>query len=432
MREAKRVFTAAILVCLLGAHAHANWPCFRGPNGNGICAETGLLKKWPEGGPKQSWKMHGIGKGYSSVSIVGQQLFTMGDLPVPGRKDDKGKPAQRQYVIAVDLGTRKVFWKTEIGPPHKDGSRCTPTLDDRGRAYALGTGADVICVATATGEKFWHKNLEKDFGGKMMSGWRWSESPRVDGEKVLFTPGVNGAAIVALNRKTGELIWKSEMPSLGPKGKDGAGYSSMVISEACGIRQYVQLLGRGIIGVEAETGKFLWGYNRVANSVANITTPVVDGDYVFASTQYKTGSVGLKLERKGDGVDAKEIYWLSDSQFQNHHGGVILVNGHLYGGTNKNGGPPTCIELKSGKILWQEQAPARGSAAYLYADGRFIVRYDSGPVTLVEATPAGHRIVSQFKPEKPSGPAWSHPVINDGRLYLRHNDLLMCYDVKGR
>jgi outer membrane protein assembly factor BamB len=420
---------AGILVGLLVTGAGADWPCFRGPKQDGICTETGLLQKWPAGGPELLWKMNGIGRGYSSVSIVGRQLFTMGDLPVPGRKDAKGKPLNRQYVIAVELGTRKVTWKTEIGPPHKDGSRCTPTIDE-GRAFSLGTGGDILCVATDTGKKLWSGNLEKDFGGKMMSGWRWSESPLIDGDRVLFTPGAADAVIVALDKETGALIWKAKMPKLGSKGKDGAGYSSMTISEACGIRQYVQLLGRGVIGVEAETGRFLWGYNRVANSVANITTPVVDGDYVFASTQYKTGSAGIKLARKGDGVAAKELYWLNDEQFQNHHGGLILVNGHLYGGTNKNGGPPTCIELESGKILWQEDAPARGSAAYLYADGRFIVRYDSGPVTLVEASPAGHRIVSQFKPEKPSGPAWPHPVVNDGKLYLRHNDLLMCYDVK--
>ncbi len=431
MRKMDRVIVAGILVGMLAGVARADWPCFRGPNQNGICTETGLLQEWPEDGPKLLWKMNGIGRGYSSVSIVGKQLFTMGDLPVAGRRDAKGKPLNRQYVIAVDLGRQKVAWKTQIGPPHKDGSRCTPTIDE-GRAFSLGTGGDILCVATDTGKKLWSGNLEKDFGGKMMSGWRWSESPLIDGEKVLYTPGVNGAVIVALNKKTGKLIWKAQMPALGPKGKDGAGYSSMTISEACGVRQYVQLLGRGVIGVEAETGRFLWGYNRVANGVANITTPVVEGDYVFASTQYKTGSAGLKLERKGDGVEAKEVYWLSDNEFQNHHGGVILVNGHLYGGTNKNGGPPTCIELKTGKIVWQEDAPARGSAAYLYADGRFIVRYDSGPVTLVEATPAGHRIVSRFNPEKPSGPAWPHPVINDGKLYLRHNDLLMCYDMKGK
>ncbi len=429
MRNAERAVLTGVLIGMLTAGACADWPCFRGPKQNAICAETGLLKEWPVGGPKLLWKMDGTGKGYSSVSIAGQRLFTMGDLPVPNEDDLRRKPVDRQFVIAVNLETREIAWKTEIGPPHKDGSRCTPTIDER-RAFALGTAGDIICVATDTGETVWSGNLEKDFGGKMMSGWRWSESPLIDGEKVLFTPGVKSAAIVALNKRTGELIWKTEMPDLGPKGKDGAGYSSMLVSEGCGVRQYVQLLGRGVVGVDAHTGKFLWGYNRVANGVANITTPVVSGDYVFASTQYSTGSACLKLEHKGDDITAEEMYWLSDKEFQNHHGGVILVGGHLYGGTNKNGGPPTCIELKSGKILWQEKAPARGSAAYLYADGRFIVRYDSGLVTLVEATPAGHRIVSRFTPEKPDGPAWPHPVINAGKLYLRHNDLLMCYDVK--
>jgi hypothetical protein len=235
---------------------------------------------------------------------------------------------------------------------------------------------------------------------------------------------------VALNKLTGEVIWKAAVPKLGPKGKDGAGYSSAIVADVAGVRQYIQLFGRGVFGVEAKTGKFLWGYNKVANGVANITTPVVDGDIVFASTQYKTGSVILKLSPDGDGVKAEEVRWFGTDEFENHHGGVIVIDGHVYGGTKKNGGPPTCISLKEAKILWQEKAPARGSAAYLYVDGHFIVRYDSGPVTLVKATPEGHKIISTFMPEKSRGPAWPHPVVHDGKLYLRHADILLCYDLR--
>jgi hypothetical protein len=264
----------------------------------------------------------------------------------------------------------------------------------------------------------------------MMSMWKFSESPLMDGEKLVCTPGGREAMMAALNKMTGEVIWKAAVPDLGPAGKPGAGYSSIVISTAAGVRQYVQLIGKGVVGVEAATGKFLWGYNRVANGVANITTPIVTGDFVFASSQYNTGSVLLKIAKDGGAVKAEQVWWLGPDQFQNHHGGVILLGGHLYGGTNKNGGPPTCIEMATGKIVWQEKPPCPGSAAYLYADGRFIVRYDTGLVSLVEATPAGYKLASSFTPPKDEGPAWPHPVIHDGKLYLRHRDILTCYDLK--
>jgi len=419
-----------IFLCMVGILAVAapvvagegDWNRFRGPQGDGICGETGLLAKWPASGPKLLWKLEGLGMGYSSVTIVDGKLFTMGDREAGGKKS--------QFVIAYDATTRRELWATRVGGPHRDGSRCTPTIDGD-RLYAIGTDGVLVCCNVADGKLLWSKNFSKDFGGKMMSGWRWSESPLVDGDKVLCTPGGRAAAMVALNKTTGAVIWKCRAPNLGKKGKDGAGYSSIVISNAAGVKQYVQLFGRGVFGVEAETGKFLWGYNRVANGTANITSPVVCGEYVFASTQYNTGSALLKLSRDGDGVKAEEVWWLGKDQFQNHHGGVLLIDGHLYGGTNKNGGPPTCIEMKTGKIVWQKQAPAKGSAAYLHADGRFIVRYESGPVTLVEASPQGHKIVSTFTPPKGKGPAWPHPVIHDGKLYLRHGDILLCYNVKG-
>jgi len=415
------VLSAVVMAPAAAEAAEGDWYQWRGPNRDSICPETGLLKTWPAGGPKLLWKLEGLGMGYSAVSIADGKLYTMGDR------------RRSQYMIAYNLATRKELWATRVGGGHKDGPRCSPTVDGD-LVYALGTDGVVVCCETASGKVVWKKSLSRDFGGKMMSGWRWSESPLIDGDKLLCTPGARSAAMVALNKKTGRTIWKCAIPDLGSKGRDGAGYSSIVISNGAGVKQYVQLFGKGVFGVEAETGKFLWGYNKVANRVANITTPIVHGDYVFASTQYSTGSVLLRLSKTADGVAARQVWWLGSSQFQNHHGGVILTDGHLYGGTNKNGGPPTCIEMTTGKIVWQERAPARGSAAYLYlsAIGRFIVRYESGPVTLVEATPKGHKIVSRFTPPKDRGPAWPHPVVHAGKLYLRHGDILACYDIRAK
>ena len=400
----------------------ADWTRFRGSNGEGVSRETGLLKEWPEAGPKLLWQLNGIGKGYSSVTIADGRLYTMGDLK-KGEED-------RQFVLAYDLKTRKEIWRAEVGSPHQDGPRCTPTVDGK-LVYVIGTSGDLVCVKAATGAMVWRKSLEKDFGGTMMSGWRYSESPLIDGKNLVCTPGGNGAVMVALNKTTGDLVWKCVLPNIGDRGKDGAGYSSIVVSEACGVRQYVQIVGRGAIGVRAKDGKFLWGYNRVANKTANITNPICRGDHVFVTTSYKTGSALLKLVRDGEGMKAEEVYFVGPDVFENHHGGVILVGDHIYGGDGQNNGAPVCLEFLTGKIAWKAPAPAGGSAATLFADGNLIFRYDKGLVCLIEAGPKAFKIKGKFMPPKGGGPAWAHPVIHDGKLYLRHHDLLMCYDVKG-
>jgi outer membrane protein assembly factor BamB len=401
----------------------ADWPRFHGPNSDSICPETGLLAKWPKAGPPLAWKLEGLGKGYSTVSIAGGRLFTMGDLKLDGQEE-------AQFVMAFDLQSHKRLWAVRVGPPHEDGGpRCTPTVDEE-LVYCLGTDGDLVCVEAATGKVRWQKNLAKDFGGKMMSGWKYSESPLVDGPRLLCTPGGNDAIIVALDKQTGEPIWRAAMPELGPKGKDGAGYSSMVVAEIDGVRQYVQMVGRGVVAVEAESGKFLWSCNKIANSVANITAPIVRGNQVFCTTSYKTGSTLVEVRRRGNAFEAKEIYFLGPKEFENHHGGVILLGKHVYGGSGQNAGEPVCLELATGKIAWSEKAPARGSAAVLYADGHLYFRYDTGTVVLVQTTPKAFRVTGTFMPLTGEGPAWAHPVIHDGKLYLRHGDVLGCYDLR--
>jgi len=404
-------------------HKTLQWPQFHGPNRDSLCPETGLMQQWPAQGPKLLWELRGLGRGYSTVSIADGKLFTMGD------RTPQGQP-EAQFVMAVDLATREELWATRVGPPHDDGPRCTPTVDGR-LLYVIGTEGDLVCVETDSGTIRWQRSLPDDFGGKMMSVWKFSESPLVDGEKVVCTPGGKHATIVALDKKTGELIWESAVPDIGPQGKDGAGYSSIVVAEIDGVRQYVQMLGRGVVGVEADSGRFLWGYNRVANRIANITTPVVRGNLVFATTSYGTGSALLKITRQGNAFRAEEVYFLGRGQFENHHGGVVLVGDYLYGGNGQNKGGPVCLELATGKIVWKPKAPERGSAAVLYADGHLVFRYDRGTVAWIEANPEAFRVKGSFKPVTADGPAWPHPVIHDGKLYLRHNDVLLCYDLRG-
>jgi outer membrane protein assembly factor BamB len=419
----------ALLLSVNAAAATPDWPQFHGPHRDAVCAETGLLQQWPAAGPKLLWTLKGLGRGYSTVSIVDGKLYTMGDR--------KQGDAEQQVVMAYDLASRKELWATPIGPPHRDGGpRATPTIDGK-QLYVLGTEGDLACLETATGKIVWRKNLTTDFGGKMMCmkngtfNWRYSESPLVDGERLLCTPGAAAAMMVALNKQTGAVVWKCAAPNLGANGADGAGYASMVAAEIAGVRQYVQFVGRGVIGVEAASGRLLWSYNYPANNVANITTPIVRGDYVFASSAYKAGSGMVKIVRQGQQFRAEEVYALDFKTFSNHHGGVVLVGDCLYGADGQNGGAPTCIDFRTGNVLWKEKGLGKRSAAFLYADGRFYVRYENNLMTLLEASPKGLQVKGSFQVPTKLGPAWPHPVIHQRKLYLRDHDELLCYDLAG-
>lgn len=395
-----------------------DWSEFHGPRRDSLCADTGLLKTWPEGGPRLLWKLEGVGRGMSTVSIAQGKIFITGD-----------RKGEGQYLICLDLKDHKELWATRLGAPYKDfGALCTPTVDGA-VLYTTTTEGDVYCLDTATGAVRWQKSMTKDFGGKTMNAWKFSESPLIDGERLICSPGAKEAALVALNKTTGAVIWRCAMPELGKEGKDGAGYSSVTVHELAGVRQYVQVLGRGVIGVAADTGKFLWGYNRLASGVANITHPLARGDYVFVSNSYGTGSGLLKISRAGDAVQVAEAYVLPAKQFENHHGGIVMVGDYIYGGSGLNKGDPTCINFFTGEIVWKMPALSAGSAAVLYADGRLIFRYDRGLVVLAEASPKGFNVCGQFTPALADGPAWAHPVIFEKKLYLRHNDLLQCFDL---
>ena len=402
----------------------ADWPGFHGPNRDNMCREMGLNMDWAKNPPALLWKIEGLGMGYSSISIADSKIFTMGD-----RKGTDANTAQ--FILAYDLATQKGLWAAHVGHGHKDGPRSTPTVDGE-LLYAIGTEGDIVCLETASGKERWRKSLPNDFGGQMMSGWKFSESALVDGPRLICTPGGAEATLVALDKKTGAVIWKCAIPALGEKGKDGAGYASAVVAEIDGVRQYIQLIGRGLVGIEAETGKFLWGYNGIANGTANIPNPVVRGQYVFTTTNYNTGSALLRISRVGETFHLKELYTLTGREFENHHGGIVFVGNHVYGGHGNSRGEPACVDVATGKILWKAKAPERGSAAVLYADGHLLFRYDRGLIALIEATPEKFRLKGTFQPLTGEGPAWAHPVILDGKLFLRHGDLLACYDVRGR
>lgn len=414
----------SLLVCAFASTpALADWPQFRGVNRDAQSAEKGLLQQWPTGGPKLAWQASGLGGGYSSVSIQNGRLFTMGDIGAD------------QFVIALSLDTKAILWKTKIGPAWTEdryaGPRGTPTADGA-LVYAIGTEGDLMAIEAATGKVRWQKSLPRDFSGSVMSSWKWAESPLVDGDRLVVTPGASNALLVCLDKATGKEIWRTQAGPMGTAGRDGAGYSSIVISNGAGVKQYVQLMGRGVVGVRASDGKFLWNYNKVANDVANISTPLVSGDYVFAATGYQTGSGLVKLTKAGDGVAATEQYFLDGRTFQNHHGGMVLVGGHIYAGQGHRMGLPICVELATGRKVWggDVRNEGKGSAAIAYADSHLIFRYENGVVVLIEATPAGYKEKGQFEIPGASPLNWPYPAIADGKLFLRDQDRLLVYDIK--
>lgn len=400
-----------------------SWTGWRGQNRDGRSTATGLLKDWSKP-PKLLWQMKGLGSGYASPSIADGIAYTTG-----------GNTTETQVVLAIDLSTQKILWKTPLVSQSRKhgypGSRCTPAIDGD-HLYVIGSDGSIACLLRESGDVKWQKNFKSDFGGKMMSGWGYSESPLVDGDMVVFTPGGANAMIVALNKVSGDEVWRSQAPASEGKGKDGAGYSSIVISNGGGVKQYVTLVGRGVIGVRASDGKQMWTYNAVANGTANIPTPIVEGDFVFCSSGYGTGSGLLKLKNTGnDMVSAEEQYFLDSKTLQNHHGGMIKDGDYIYCGHAHNKGFPRCVEMKTGKVVWGEgvRGEGKGSAAVLYVDGNMIFRYQSGDVVLIEASPKGYKMKGKFMPVYQKGSSWAHPVVVNGKLYLREQDVLMCYSL---
>ncbi len=421
------VLAVGVAVCFLVAAVGADdWPQWRGPGRDGRSAETGLLREWPTGGPARLWSAAGFGTGFSSLAVAEGRVLTMGDL------------ADGQYVLAARERDGRPLWRTRVGDvlEHQyPGPRSTPTLAGD-RVYALGTEGDLVCLGAADGKELWRRNVLRDFSGRQMryAGqyyWRISESPLVDRDRVIVTPGASSALLVALDAANGKELWRTSAEAdLGPKGDDGAAYSSAVISTAGGVRQYVQLVGRGAVGVDATSGRLLWSYNRIANGTANISTPLLSDDLVFVSTGYETGAALLQLAGAAGGVAATERYFLPPKTFQNHHGNMVLDAGVVYAGHGHRQGFPIALELASGQILWGPVRNAgHGSAAVAWADARLYFRYESGLMMLIEAAADGYRERGSFEIPDVARPSWSHPVIANGKLLLREQDQVHAYDL---
>jgi outer membrane protein assembly factor BamB len=427
MKRMLRTLLAALLIVtssnsLLLALKPGDWPQWRGPDRDGHAIGKNLLTDWEKSPPKLLWRIDGMGQGYSSVAVADGFVYVLGN-------DNSA-----QNVLAIDESGKSIAWKTPITetvPQHyAKGSRCTPSIDGD-YLYAISSNGGIACLKRNDGSIVWQKDFKQEWNGRMMSVWGFSESPLVDGDLVLCTPGGEDAEVVALNKLTGDEVWRCPDPG-GPKGNVGAGYASIVISHAAGVKQYVQLVGRGVIGIRATDGKLLWSYNRIANGTGNIPDPLCFDDYVFCSTGYGTGAALLKITGTGSNLKAEEQYFLDSKTFQNHHGGMIRVGDYIYAGHGHGQGFPICIEWKTGKVAWRNDVRAKdrsGSAAVAYADGHLIFRYESGNVMIFEANPKEFRPTGNFRPDYVQNPSWSHPVVADGKLYLREQNVLMCYDL---
>jgi len=404
-----RLISVATIVLTLYIAAAAqvaagDWPQWRGPNRDGISKESGLLKQWAPEGPPLVWKASGAGGGYSSFAVAGGRLYTM------------GLRGAREYVIAFDVTTGKEVWATAHGSAFRndrgDGPRGTPTVDGA-TLYALGGNGDLSAMDARTGRIIWTMNVLQKFGGENIT-WGISESPLVIGEKILVNPGGPGASIVALNKKDGSLIWKSQ--------SDRSGYSSAIPVKIGDTTQVVFFTHQRAIGLDLKDGKLLWEYDRAANDVANVATPVARGNRIFISSDYGTGA-GL-VEIKADGK-AQEVYFTKD--MRNHHSSSILIGDHLYGFSS---GILTAMRFDTGEVAWKDRSVGKGSL--VYADGNLYALSENGVVGLIEATPEGYREKGRFRITQNSLPTWTHPVVAGGRLYLRDQDTIYAYDVRAK
>ncbi len=440
-----------VLLWTIPSAVGQDWPQWQGPNRNAVSPETGLLQAWPEGGPALAWRVDGLGGGDSAPAVANGKIY--------GLSNRDGQ----EIVWALSESDGSQIWISSLGeaasqgvPQSKEGPGGTPTVDGD-RVYVIGMSGRIACLDAKDGTVLWQKNLKDDFGGTAPM-WSFRESPLVDGDKVICTPGAADAMLVALDKVTGDVIWESnspaepaanpptgntDQPGKGGPGRGGrrggfggsrpgAAYSSVIAIEQDGVRQYVQMTSTALVGISVDKGEVLWKYTNAANGMGiNCSTPIFQDGLVFAASAYGAGGGAVKLKKKNDGkFEAEEVYFTKN--MQNHHGGMIVIDGALYGANGGNGGGMmACIDFQTGETLWRDRKGPKGSL--LFADGRLYLRSEDGPIILIE--PSKEEFVERGRfeqPERTSLPAWAHPILANGKLYIRDQDLLLCYDVKAK
>jgi len=407
-----------------GADTAAGWPQWRGPNRDGKSPDKGLLKSWPADGPKQLWKVSGMGQGFSNVSIGGGLIYTTGrkeagnPAQLPEAPHVFKRPGKRTYMTAVDM-QGKVKWSKDVTEAYVRsyrGTRATPTYDN-GNLY-LETGKGVVgCYDAKTGRTKWTRNM-KEFGAKRVQ-WGFAESVLIVADMAVVSPG-GESFMVALNKATGKTVWQSD--EFG-----GAQYSSPIHVVYQGVSMIINGSHKGLICVQPKTGKTLWTKEFASGNMASCPTPVFEDGYVFWAVGYGKGGICLKLSVSGQKVKAKEVWRTQDIRTQ--YGGYVIVDGYIYG---NNMYEWSCVELKTGKTMWKGEGVRKGAISY--ADGMlYLYGIDKGHTALAPATPEGLKLTGNFKLATKKGPvSRAHPVITGGRLYLRFHQDIYCFDVKAR
>jgi outer membrane protein assembly factor BamB len=405
-----------------------DWPQWQGPDRNAVSKERGLLQEWPKDGPPLAWKTTGLNKGMGGMAVSSGRIYTTGD--------DAEKTA---WLYAFSETDGKALWSAKIGPGGNPGNifkpfgpRATPVVDGD-RLYILSQTGELVCFTTDEGKEVWRLNYVKDLRG-IVPVWGFSESPLVDGDKLICTPGATDATLMALDKHSGKPLWKCHVPE-GPTGNrgflgtSGAAYSSAIAVDFEGVRHYVQLTATTLVGVAASDGKLLWRYDRASNTHRiNCTTPIYADGIVYAASAYDAGGGAVKLSKDESGaITAKELFF--SPRMKNHHGGMIIVDDCLYGAAGGNeGGFLVCLETGTGKDLWRERRAPKGSL--IFADSRLYLRTESGTMILIEPNRESYVERGRFEqPDRSREPAWTHPVIANRKLYVRDQDVLFCYDI---
>jgi outer membrane protein assembly factor BamB len=400
-------FVGAILLSVGALHA-MDWPQWQGPDRTRVSKETGLLKQWPATGPALVWTATGLGGGYGSMAVAGDRVFV------------QGARNRTSVVIALNRADGKEVWSKAIGPAQSDergpGPRGTPTVDGD-RLYVLSENGDLLCVKT-DGTAVWQRNILRDFRGRQPN-WLISESPLVDGPHVIVMPGGPGASIVKLDKMTGATVWTTKELS------DAASYSSIVAADVSGVRTYLAFTSAAGVGVRASDGKVMFRYPNAANYVANVATPIFSDNKVFFASAYGTGGGLLDLTVQNGEVKARQVYFTRS--MNNHHGGVVLADGYLYG---FNDSILVCLDFATGKMMWRDRSVGKGTL--IVADGSLYIQGEDNMIGLADATPSGYREKGRFRIPDKGLPSWAHPVISDGRLYIRNQDTVLVYDIKAR
>jgi outer membrane protein assembly factor BamB len=409
----KRVVAVCGIVAVGAAAVNAaDWPQWRGPKREGVSEEKSLLKEWPKEGPKVVWKVDNVGVGYASLAVVGGHVYTQGTID------------GLEQVIALNEKDGSLLWKTaptqnkayENG--QGNGPRATPTFDNQ-KLYTESGNGDLACLLAADGKVIWVKNLEKDFGGGV-PGWGYSESPLVVGGGLIVTPGGEKGAIMALNKSDGKLVWRAT------EVKQGAHYCSPQLAVINGRKQVVQSGASSVYGVDLADGRFLWEYKHANNGTANCSMPIVFNDHVFASSAYNTGGGLVAVMPDGpNGHKVQEKYF--EHKMQSHHGGIVRVGDEIYGFGN---GGLICMNLATGKINWVDRSVGKGSV--IAADGMLYLLSENHELALAEVNPAKYVEHGKVKLEDHGKPSWAHPVIANGKLYIRDQQSLTCYDIATR